>query len=491
MANSTSQTVGANPEKYDHETGEPYSSFSPLQRSLLVYAASISATFSGLSSFIYYPAITAIARSLSKSVGAINLTITSYLVVAGTAPSILGDLADRIGRRPISIVALTIYLGANVGLALQNDYIALVVLRCLQSAGASSTIAIAYGIIADVSIPAERGTYTGILMGFTNAAPSLGPIVGGVLAQQLSWHWIFWLLAILGGTHLLALTMFLPETSRKHVGDGSHKPVRWMSRSICSKVLQRRSPKGSRPGSCTPFFLPNPFSCLIALVDRSNFIVILVGGLGYTVFGCLAASLSAQMMDLYALNYLTGGLLYLPSGVGGILAAYMTGRLLNRDYRAIALKHGFPVTQANDIAAFPIEEARLRWVFLFLTLNAVATIGYGWTLQSRTHIALPLIMQFVTGSTSVATFAVCGTLLTDLNSRRSATVQASYNLVRCVLSGAGVGLLQVVINGIGIGWCFTIYATFGALGIPLFLFLRFKGPEWRDMRGVNERSRQG
>ena len=488
---ATSQEEGVDPEKNDEPPRVSYSSFSPLQKSLIVYAASVSATFSGLSSFIYYPAITAIAKALNKSVGAINLTITSYLVVAGIAPSALGDLADRVGRRPISIIALTIYLGANVGLALQNGYTALVVLRCLQSAGASSTIAIAYGIIADVSIPAERGTYTGILMGFTNAAPSLGPIIGGVLAQRLSWHWIFWLLAILGGTHLLALTLFLPETSRKHVGDGSHEPVGWMSRSICSQVLQRSSPNGPRRGACTPFFLPNPFSCLIALFDRSNFIVLLVGGLGYTVFGCLAASLSAQMMDLYALNYLTGGLLYLPSGVGGIFAAYMTGRLLNRDYRAVALKHGFPVTKSNDIAAFPIEEARLRWVFLFLTLTAGATIGYGWTLEKRTHMALPLVMQFVTGSTSVATFAVCGTLLTDLNPERSATVQASYNLVRCVLSGVGVGLLQVVINGIGIGWCFTIYATFGASGIPLFLILRSKGPTWRESQGINKRSRNG
>ena len=158
MAMSTSKTVGVDAEKYDHATGEPYSSFSSLQKSLLVYAASISATFSGLSSFIYYPAITAIATSLTVSVGAINLTITSYLVVAGIAPPVLGDLADRIGRRPISIVALTIYLGANVGLALQNEYVALVVLRCLQSAGASSTVAIAYGIISDVSTPAEQGT---------------------------------------------------------------------------------------------------------------------------------------------------------------------------------------------------------------------------------------------------------------------------------------------------------------------------------------------
>lgn len=484
---ATLKKEGVDAEKNDEPAVEPYSSFSPLQKSLLIYAASISATFSGLSSFIYYPAITAIAKSLSKPVVAINLTITSYLVVAGIAPSILGDLADRVGRRPISIVALTIYLGANLGLAIQNNYTALVVLRCLQSAGASSTIAIAYGIIADVSIPAERGTYMGILMGFTNAAPSLGPVIGGVLAQQLSWHWIFWLLAILGGTHLLALMWFLPETSRKKVGNGGREPIGWMSRSFYSRVSRRRSPKVPGSGSSTPFFLPNPFSCLVALVDRSNFIVLFVGGLGYTVFGCLAASLSAQMINLYSLNYLTGGLLYLPSGIGGVLAAYMTGRLLNRDYRAIAFKYGSPVTKSNDIAAFPIEEARLRWVFLFLALTAGGAIGYGWTLQRGTHMALPLVMQFVTGSTSVATFAVCGTLLTDLNPERSATIQASYNLVRCVLSGVGVGLLQPVINGIGIGWCFTIYAMIGALGIPLFVLLRVKGPQWREMKGPNKR----
>ena len=146
-----------------------------------------------------------------------------------------------------------------------------------------------------------------------------------------------------------------------------------MSRSIRSKLSQRSSPKDLRPGSCKPLLLPNTYSCLIALVDRSNFIVILVGALGYTVFGCLAASLSAQMIDIYAPHYLTGGLLYTPSGVGEIRAAYMTARLLNRDYRTIAFKHGFPVTRSNDLAASPIEEARLRWVLQFLTLTAGAT----------------------------------------------------------------------------------------------------------------------
>lgn len=294
-----------------------------MQKYCLVYAASISAIFSGLSSFIYYPAITAIAQSLTASVEAINLTITAYLVMSGIAPSILGDLADRIGRRPISLVALMIYFGANLGLALQNSYTALVVLRCLQSAGASSTIALAYGIIADISTPAERGSYMGILMGFTNAAPCIGPILGGVLAEKISWHWIFWLLSILGGIHLLALIIFLPETSRKITGDRSSLPNRRINRSIYSFVASRQH----LTDQCLPpYSLPNPFSCLNALFDRSNFIILVVGGLQYTVFGCLGASLSSQMIRLYSLNYLTAGLLYFPSGFGGILAAFLNGK---------------------------------------------------------------------------------------------------------------------------------------------------------------------
>lgn len=84
--------------------------------------------------------------------------------MAGLASSFLGDLADRMGRRPVTILALALYLSANLGLAIQNDYVALLVLRCLQSVGASSTVALAYGIIADVSTPAERGSYMAILM---------------------------------------------------------------------------------------------------------------------------------------------------------------------------------------------------------------------------------------------------------------------------------------------------------------------------------------
>jgi MFS family permease len=71
--------------------------------------------------------------------------------------------ADRFGRRPVFLLALAIYLGANVGLALQSQFALLFFFRMLQSAGISGAFLIAYGVIGDLFTPVERGGYAGIL----------------------------------------------------------------------------------------------------------------------------------------------------------------------------------------------------------------------------------------------------------------------------------------------------------------------------------------
>lgn len=114
----------------------PYSAFSKAAKRGIGFAASFAAMFSGLSSFIYYPALQPLATDLGVSLELVNLTITSYLVVAGLAPSVIGDMADHTGRRPVYLATFTIYLAANIGLAVQRSYAALLVLRMVQSVGA-------------------------------------------------------------------------------------------------------------------------------------------------------------------------------------------------------------------------------------------------------------------------------------------------------------------------------------------------------------------
>lgn len=117
----------------------PYSSFTRKQKWLIISLSTFAAAFSPLSSFIFFPAITALSDSLRVSVGRINLTITSYMVVAGIAPALLGDLADTTGRRVVYLLMMSIYCVANVGLALQSNWAALFVLRMVQSFGSAGT----------------------------------------------------------------------------------------------------------------------------------------------------------------------------------------------------------------------------------------------------------------------------------------------------------------------------------------------------------------
>jgi len=140
-----------------------YSDFSIRQKNAIIGLAAFAGWFSSISSFIYFPAIPFLAVDLHVDIHQVNLTVTSYLIMSGVFPSIMGDAADRFGRRPMFLVALIVYFFANVGLALQSQFALLFVVRMFQSAGISGTFSIAYGVLSDLFTPAERGWYSGVL----------------------------------------------------------------------------------------------------------------------------------------------------------------------------------------------------------------------------------------------------------------------------------------------------------------------------------------
>ena len=119
--------------------------------------------FSTASSFIYFPAIPFLAHDLNVSIEKINLSVTTYLIASGVFPSLTGSAADRFGRRPIFILTLAVYVAVNIGLALQGSYAALITLRMVQSAAISGSFAFSYGVLGDLSTPADRGGYVGFL----------------------------------------------------------------------------------------------------------------------------------------------------------------------------------------------------------------------------------------------------------------------------------------------------------------------------------------
>jgi MFS family permease len=116
---------------------ERHSVFTTTEKWCIVAMVSYAAWFSTLSSFIYFPALPALSKALAVSVGKINLTVTTYMAIASVAPALVGDAADILGRRPVYVLTLGIYLVSNLAIALTRSYTTLLGLRLLQAMGIS------------------------------------------------------------------------------------------------------------------------------------------------------------------------------------------------------------------------------------------------------------------------------------------------------------------------------------------------------------------
>ncbi|KAI4141049.1 MAG: hypothetical protein L6R39_005527 [Caloplaca ligustica] len=384
-----------------NSTEGPYSEFSKTQKRWIIGLVAFAGMFSPLSSFIYYPALHTLASDLTVTVTMINLTITSYMVVSGVAPAIVGDLADTVGRRPVYIVAFLIYFAANIGLALQKSYPALLALRMLQSAAGSGTISLAYGVVSDIATPAERGSFVGAVLCGPNIAPIVGPILGGVLAGRRGWPWIFWFLAILSGVCLLTLFVFFPETARTIVGSGGY-PATIPGLNICSTSgRQKHFPEQKTNDAVFKrLYFPNPLKCLRLLLQRNNILVAMINGIFYATYCCVQASLALLFIEIYHFEEVQAGLIYLPFGCGCALASLISGASITCLFNMCGtlLTDLNPQNPALAQAASNIIRCTLSATGLAVLQLMIEQVGPGWTFTIFAGLCLltaPMILAVV------------------------------------------------------------------------------------------------
>lgn len=161
-------------------------------------------------------------------------------------------------------------------------------------------------------------------------------------------------------------------------------------RSLFSSNLEARSKL--TPGGLHPEILPgkrkhhipNPFACLPVLMDKNSACSISIGAIFYATSRAMGASLASKSVEVYNLNVLGSGLVYIPSGVAGIIAARITGKFIDHNYKVVAKRVGIDITPKrgrNIDLHFPVEEARLRWIEYLILISVIATAGYGWSLK--------------------------------------------------------------------------------------------------------------
>ncbi|KAJ5169428.1 uncharacterized protein N7500_002211 [Penicillium coprophilum] len=478
-----------------HDDSQPsFSAFSKYEKLFIVVMVTLASFFSPLSGQIYYPVMPILVRNYHLTPELINLTVTTYMIFQGLAPSFMGTFADTGGRRPAYIIAFAVYTAANIGLALQNSFAALIVLRCLQSAGSSGTVAFGYGVIADIATTAERGKYIGPMAAGVMVAPALGPVIGGLLAKFLGWRSVFWFLVIVSGGYLVFYVLVMPETARKIVGNGHAAPTEWWRRSIIQWWSKRQAQSDEEGNTGAKGFqqspnterlsFPNPLESLLILLEWDALIII--SYVSIVMFSNIALLTSTPNLfgPLYGFNELQIGLCFLPLGVSSCLGAVLYGKVIDYNYERTAQNLGFPVDRkkGDDLRSFPIERARLQTVFPVMAIGVAAFIPYGWILQQRVHLAAPLVLQFIIGFCFVASLNCLNTLLVDLFPDKPATAASACNLVRCCIGAVGAAVISQMLGGMGWGWCFVFLGLVMAVGMGLLWVENACGMGWREKR---------
>ena len=484
----------------------PYTTFTKAHKRLITVILTSTMLASPLTATIYLPLLPLLATHFHVSIQAINLTITLYIIFQAISPLLFATASDSFGRRPILLLTYAVYTAASLGLALnKKSYAALLVLRAVQSLGASAVLAIAYGVIADVCPPAERGGMQGPTLGAANLAVCLGPVIGGLVGLGSgSYEWVFWALVIFGGSVFVFVGFGLPETARSIVGNGDVKATGWgeswwshlrgESKTKCnakdtrsmSETLDEKD-RGAKtgPGKKAKFKMANPMAAIRILFWKDTALVLWMAGSPYAVWYAVQASIPPIYKDIYHFNELQIGLCYLTGGFGTVSGGYLNGKLMDWNYRATArsIGHTIDKVSGDDLNDFPIERARARGSYYLLGIYIAALAGYGWSVQARTHEAVPLILQYVLAALCTGFQQTFNALLVDIFPASPSTAAASGNITRCALSAVVVAVLQPLVDVMGRGWFFTILTVLsGGGGLAADWMVKNKGMKWRRQR---------
>ena len=139
---------------------------------------------------------------------------TSYLLTTCVSTPIYGKLGDLYGRKRLFQGAIVLFLIGSALCGMAHSMLELILFRALQGIGAGGLMVNSQAIIGDLVPPAERGRYQGFMQSVFAFATVAGPLIGGVLTEDLSWHWVFYVNLPIGVVALIVIGTVLKLPDR-------------------------------------------------------------------------------------------------------------------------------------------------------------------------------------------------------------------------------------------------------------------------------------
>jgi EmrB/QacA subfamily drug resistance transporter len=188
---------------------DPALGLSHREKMEILFAVMLGLFLGALDQTIVGPALPTIVTQLSGNDYYV-WAVTIYLLTSTISVPFWGKLSDLYGRKPIFMIGIVIFLVGSALSGLSQNMGMLILFRGIQGVGAGSLFPVALAIIGDMFTPQERGKYQGLFGAVFGVAFVVGPLVGGFLTEQVSWHWIFYVNIPIGIVSLVVIQRLLP-----------------------------------------------------------------------------------------------------------------------------------------------------------------------------------------------------------------------------------------------------------------------------------------
>jgi EmrB/QacA subfamily drug resistance transporter len=390
-------------------------------------------------------ALDTLSRELHATIADIQWVVTGYMLSLAAVIPVTGWAARRFGAKQVYLVSLVLFTAGSALCGLATSTTQLIIFRVLQGAGGGMILPIGQLMLAEAAGPKRMGRVMSVVAVPAMLAPILGPTIGGLILQNMSWRWIFYVNVPIGVVAVIAALRTLPRVERGSVDPLDVRGLLLIATGVplLTYGLAEAGVTGgfSSPEVIVPLVVgvalvalfvlhalrvPNPLLDL-HLYRRPTF-----SSASFAMF-CLGAALFGGMilLPLYwqtvrGETVVATGLLTAPQGLGAALAMPLAGRLTDR-------------MGGGPIALFGV------------TLCTIATIPFA-LIGAHTSIVYLSVTMFIRGMgigfgfmpTMAAAFA-------SLKRSELANATPQLNVLQRVGGSIGTAVLAVVLQRALIG----------------------------------------
>lgn len=274
--------------------------------------------------------------------------VTSYMLFATASTPLYGKISDLLGRRPVFLFSIGVFLIGSILAGLSQDMTQLIIFRGIQGLGAGGLMPLAFTIISDIVPARERGKYQGYFGAVFGLSSVIGPLLGGWFTDSLDWRWCFWINIPVGiiAIYLVVKHFNIPHVKREVKIDYFGAALLVIAVSTLLLALEFGNTDGWTSPLILTYFAIAAVSTTIFLwwetrVDEpilpltifKNSVVSTTSAVGFIVgFGMFGAIIyvSQYLQIIQGLSATEAGLAIIPMVAGIMSASIISGQLISK-----------------------------------------------------------------------------------------------------------------------------------------------------------------